>query len=337
MVAVGSCMAVAAWCVLIVSAALPVLLSEAAGGWTIAARSSFSTAAIPSMKGKRILVTGANTGIGRVTALELARAGAVVVVHGRTRERVAAVVSDIAAAGGSSQVVTADFSSLKSVAHMASELAALGPLDVAILNAGLCKECIGKTDAGFEMTGDGFELHIQVNHLAHQLLVELLLQSSTLTSTSRIVSVSSGLHARSYPEGILYESWQAKGNYTDGFAYGQSKLANVMMAHEVHTRFGLASVSLHPGIIASDLGRYVEPSGIVQILFSTLYSFACMTVEQGALTQLWAATVPDLQEGYFVPVGRREAPSHPAFSADNSAECWDRTHKILAPFLESVA
>mmetsp|Transcript_34705 Transcript_34705/g.110065 ORF Transcript_34705/g.110065 Transcript_34705/m.110065 type:complete len:303 (+) Transcript_34705:59-967(+) len=293
----GVCLVSAAMGML--SALLPVMLSEMAGGWTVAVRSPFNPRKM-RLDGKTALVTGANTGIGRITALELARAGATVILHGRSRERMAAVADEIARDGGKARVVTADLGHLSSVPTMLHNIARFndGPLDIAILNAGLCKDCVGSTTAGYELTSDGFELHIQVNHLAHQLLVELLIKQGSLTNASRLVSVSSDLHSRSYPEGIRYENWGEEGRgYTDGAAYGQSKLANIMMAHEVRKRFGIPSVSLHLGIIATDIGRYQD------------------------------------KEGYFVPVGRHAAVSHPAFTGAASAACWERSHEHLAPFL----
>ena len=99
-------------------------------------------------------MTGANTGIGRFTALHLARAGATVLIHGRSAERIAPVLDEIRSAGGKAEPLTADLASLAAMpmAARASELAG-GAIDIVVLNAGLCKNCMGTTDAGFEMTG----------------------------------------------------------------------------------------------------------------------------------------------------------------------------------------
>ena len=107
------------------------------------------------LEGKIALVTGANTGIGRFTALHLARAGATVLIHGRSAERIAPVLDEIRSAGGKAEPLFADLASLATIAPMAaraSELAG-GAIDIVVLNAGLCKNCMGTADTGFEMTG----------------------------------------------------------------------------------------------------------------------------------------------------------------------------------------
>ena len=107
------------------------------------------------LEGKIALVTGANTGIGRFTALHLARAGATVLIHGRSAERIAPVLDEIRSAGGKAEPLFADLASLATIAPMAaraSELAG-GAIDIVVLNARLCRNCMGTTDAGFEMTG----------------------------------------------------------------------------------------------------------------------------------------------------------------------------------------
>lgn len=338
MVGVVRCVSCCAVVVALLAACLPVLLSEVASGWTVVARSGFDPTTLPDLTGRVALVTGASTGIGRTTAKYLARAGATVLVHGRSAKRIAPVVEEIQAAGGKALHVLSDHGDLATIPPMAVAVAAMldgRSLDIVVLNAGLCKDCVGDTDAGFEMTGNDFELHIQVNHLAHQLLVEALLANGALSSSSRLVSVSSALQDKTYAEGMRYEAWREKGlEYTDGKAYGQSKLANIMMASEVYRRFGVQSVSVHPGIIATDLGRFVEagPRSTGKVIFSILFIAARMTVDQGSFSQLWAATAPNLTQGYFLPVGREAVP-HASFNTNSSSECWDRSHELLKQFL----
>eukprot|EP00929_Paragymnodinium_shiwhaense_P014381 TRINITY_DN122280_c0_g1_i1.p1 TRINITY_DN122280_c0_g1~~TRINITY_DN122280_c0_g1_i1.p1 ORF type:complete len:343 (+),score=66.76 TRINITY_DN122280_c0_g1_i1:88-1116(+) len=315
----------------------PLLLSEIAGGWTVAARSSFRPESMPDLTGKLALVTGATTGIGRITALSLAKKGATVLVHGRSEAKAAPVLKEIKAAGGKARAVFGDLSSFESVAKLADQITERTEkqLDIAILNAGLCKDCMGQTDQGFEMTKDGYELHIQVNHLSHQLLVEKLLASGVLAKGTRLVAVSSSLESNTYSEGIRYENWQAKGQgYTDGLAYGQSKLANIMMAHEVHKRFGIEAVAVHPGIITTDLGRYVKDNATgFQVGLFQLFRLSCMDSEQGSWTQLWAATQPGLTTGFFVPVGKPATPQHKSFSNATAARCWDESHEVIEQYL----
>eukprot|EP00927_Polykrikos_kofoidii_P078523 TRINITY_DN75332_c0_g1_i1.p1 TRINITY_DN75332_c0_g1~~TRINITY_DN75332_c0_g1_i1.p1 ORF type:complete len:343 (+),score=66.33 TRINITY_DN75332_c0_g1_i1:110-1138(+) len=341
MASFGCCLSVTALIMAFLSAALPLLMSEMAGGWTAIYKSGYDPVRdIPKLDGRYALVTGATTGIGRFTALHLGRAGATVFVHGRTAAKAASVVGEIRAAGGKAEVVTADLASLATVQTMAvdvaSKLGAGKALDIAVLNAGLCKDCMGQTDEGFEMTKDGFELHIQVNHLSHQLLVEALLATQSLIKSSRVVSVSSGLEAMTFPEGIRYNYWREKGKeYKDGTAYSQSKLANIMMASELHRRYGVEAVSVHPGIIATDLGRYIEERGISMVMTvfrEAIFKQAQMTTDQGSYTQLWAATTPGVKPGFYHPVGKTVTP-HASFNDETSKECWDRSHEHLKKYL----
>lgn len=337
---VVSCFGACAGLVLVVAAALPLLLSEMVAGWTVAYRSSFNLADLPSLTGKIIVMTGASKGIGRTASVMLAQKGAKIFVHARSQAGAGPVVKEIQELGGQAEALIGDLQDLKDVKAMADELLKQRlKVDVLVCNAGVAKDTSGKTDAGFELTKDGFELHIQVNHIAHQLLVEKLIDGGALDrSTSRLVVITSALEGSplAYPEGVRYENWKQKGtNYTDGAAYSQSKLANIMMAHEVQARHGIKSISLHPGIIQTELGRLREKnlwSGI-EYLKLNLFLLACMSPEQGAWTTVWAAAAPNVGTGFYHPVGRLVKPTHGAFSISSSAKCWDKTHELLEAYL----
>eukprot|EP00405_Crypthecodinium_cohnii_P010779 CAMPEP_0206426286 /NCGR_PEP_ID=MMETSP0324_2-20121206/4285_1 /ASSEMBLY_ACC=CAM_ASM_000836 /TAXON_ID=2866 /ORGANISM="Crypthecodinium cohnii, Strain Seligo" /LENGTH=320 /DNA_ID=CAMNT_0053891207 /DNA_START=154 /DNA_END=1112 /DNA_ORIENTATION=- len=302
-----------------IAMALPIIFSEVAGGWTVAARSPWSLKDMPDLTGKTALVTGASTGIGRVTAIELARAGARVFIHGRKAEQMEKLKSEI-----EEKVVLSDFTDLQSIGSMVRGMGSTlngSTLDIAILNAGYCKDCMNSyADSGFELTKDGFEKHIQVNHLAHQLLVEWLMHDGLLDSEScRLVTVSSMGYKNAHETGVRPETWtQRADDYTEFKAYGQSKLANILMARELNRRFTFSSVSLHPGVIATDIWRGVNHEPIYAKFMNFIFSSASMTTEQGALNQLWAAVRSKPESAYYNPVASPGAVHHPAFNDESS-------------------
>ena len=206
---------------------------------------------------------------------------------------------------------------------------------------------------GFETTKDGFEYHIGVNHVAHTYLTKLLLTKLQESAPSRVVSVSSLAEQNSYDEGIVFDQWvpvngEMPERYEDGNAYGQSKLANLLFAAELASRLngtGVTAYALHPGVIETELGRYLEPvmeeqmqaSGklafYVQRAFATLFTSAFFSAKDGALTQLHLATAPaeELVNGaMYHPIGRVTQPGHPqAQNKTLQAMLWDETEKAI--------
>jgi NAD(P)-dependent dehydrogenase (short-subunit alcohol dehydrogenase family) len=203
-----------------------------------------------------ILVTGSTDGIGKETALSLARAGARVIVHGRNRPRVEQAVADVRAAvdsvaGGRADVdgVSFDLGSLSAVRAGAAEVSRLAPrLDALINNAGIfVNERL--------LTQDGAELTFAVSHLGAFLLTELLTPNLRAAAPGRVINVSSIAHTRGT---IHLDDLTLARNFTGYTAYAQAKLANVMHARslaERHPAAELAAYSLHPGVIATKLLR----------------------------------------------------------------------------------
>lgn len=206
-----------------------------------------------NVRGKNILVTGSNTGIGRVTAEELAKKGAHVILANRSAEKTAPVLDAIRAAGGSAELLPLDLASLASVRTAAEEFLASGrPLHQLINNAGL---------AGSGLTKDGFELTFGVNHLGHYLFTRLLLPRLLEGDAPRIINVSSraNLRVKTIDFGIV----EKHSSVTGLPEYAASKLANVVFAKELARRYPkLIAVSLHPGVVASDAWRRI-PWGLV--------------------------------------------------------------------------
>jgi WW domain-containing oxidoreductase len=238
-----------------VAAIFPLLFSYAIGGWVKAKMSTFRFANIPDMTGKTVMVTGINTGIGKVTAVQLALKGATVIGTVRSLEKGDFTNEVNRYAKGKIIPMVLELSSLGSVQNFVDtfkknypEL----PIDVMILNAAVMI-------TPPELTADGVELQFGVNHLGHFLLVQLL-WDDILKSKTRLVHVSSIAHKFSYPEGIRFSQLQSISEYNSVYAYGQSKLANILFSNELAARTngtGVTSNSLHPGSIASDLQRHI--------------------------------------------------------------------------------
>ena len=255
--------------------------------------------------GKTILITGANTGIGRTTALALARQGATLVLAGRSEARHAGVLSELSACGTSATFLPLDLGNLASVRACAQRFLASGaPLHMLVNNAGL---------AGARgQTGDGFELAFGVNHLGPFLLTELLLERIKASAPSRIVNVSSVGHYRAKP--LDWDALRRPTSSVTGLPeYNTSKLCNVLHAKELATRLAGSDVttySLHPGTIASDIWREV-PWGLRHLM-----RLAMRSTEQGAATTLHCATSDEAgaETGLYYEDCRPKPPS--AFAMD---------------------
>lgn len=229
---------------------------------------------------KTVLVTGATDGIGRATALALARAGLRVLVHGRSASRTEAVLRELPGAGH--EAVLGDLASLADVRRLAAEVAGKAPvLDVLLHNAGVFE----KTRV---LTVDGLERTFAVNHLAPFLLTELLLPNVVAAPAGRVVTVSSVAHQRATLD--LGDIGFERAPYEGYAAYARSKLANVLFAFELARRLAgtnapgaahVTSNALHPGVITTKLLR----AG---------FGMDGASVEDGAKTSVFLATSPDV-------------------------------------------
>ncbi len=268
---------------------------------------------IPSQSGRVAVVTGANSGLGLVTARELARAGARVVMGCRDTDRGNASRSQVLAQvpGADVEVRRLDLASLASVREFADRLHADVPaLDLLVNNAGVM--AIPR-----QLTEDGFEQQFGTNHLGHFALTGLLLPSMVNRAGSRVVTVSSAAHK---PGRIDFDDLMGERSYGKWSAYNQSKLANLLFAYELQRRLevsGMATISVaaHPGYAATNLqqvGPRMQGSRIGGLLMSIGNSLFAQSDEMGALPQLYAATAPEVRGGeYFGPDGIGESRGHP--------------------------
>ncbi len=197
------------------------------------------------MKGKVCVVTGATAGIGEVTARELARMGADVIVVGRSAERCAATLARIRTETGATTVesLVADLSSQADVRRLAGRILDRCPrLDVLVNNAG------GMTLDRRE-TVNGIELTLALNHLSYFLLTDLLLPAIKAASPARIVNVASDAHHRGK---IDFDDLQFRRRYSGWKAYQQSKVGNILFTYELARRLegsGVTANTLHPGFV----------------------------------------------------------------------------------------
>ena len=237
-------------------------------------------------RGRTYLVTGGNTGIGRATAVALARRGGRVYIASRSAAAGQAAVSAIKAETGSATVwlLPLDLASLASVRSCAAEFLALDePLHVLVNNAG-----VGGQRG---LTADGFELHFGVNHLGHFALTLLLLDRLQASGPgARVVNVSSEAHHSA--RGIDFDALRRRTRSLAGMReYAVSKLSNVLFTQELARRLdgtGVQSYALHPGVVASDIWRRVPR------LARTFITRRMLSVEQGAVTSVYCATSPDV-------------------------------------------
>lgn len=244
------------------------------------------------LDGKTVLITGANTGIGKETAVDLARRGARVILACRDMDRANKAAEDVKKRSGNDNVIVkkVDLASLQSVRQLAKDvLATEERLDILINNAGIMSCPKWQTE-------DGFEMQFGVNHLGHFLLTNCLLDLLKKSSPSRIVNVSSLAHERGQ---IYFDDINQDKDYQPWKSYGQSKLANVLFTRELAKRLqgtGVTTYSLHPGVIRTELGRHFWPKiPLWKRIVYTPLMFLIKSPTEGAQTTIYCAVEESLQ------------------------------------------
>ncbi|XP_034433152.1 retinol dehydrogenase 13 isoform X2 [Hippoglossus hippoglossus] len=238
------------------------------------------------LDGKTVLITGANTGIGKETALDMAQRGARVILACRDMTRARIAADEIRQKSGNGNVVVKklDLNSLQSVRDLAKDVEESEEhLDILINNAGIMMCPQWKTE-------DGFEMQFGVNHLGHFLLTNSLLDLLKKSAPSRVVIVSSMAHKRGQ---IHFDDINLDKDYEPKKSYGQSKLANVLFCRELAARLqgtGVTVYSLHPGVIRTELGRHIFPtlSLLVRIIAKPLIMLL-KSPREGAQTTIYCA------------------------------------------------
>jgi retinol dehydrogenase 14 len=269
------------------------------------------------MVGKAVLVTGGTGGIGKATATGLAALGARVGIVGRDRQRGAAAAADIEAASGNSavDVFVADMSAQDEIRRLAQEVLAAYPrLDVLVNN-------VGGFWAHRQLTVDGLERTLAVNHLAPFLLTMLLLDRLEASAPARIVTVSSGAQATGR---IDFDDLQGERKYSAERAYNQSKLANVMFTYELARRLEGTAVTatvLHPGVVRTQFGAE-DRSGLVAI--SRLARPFMKSPAEGAVTSIYLASSPEVEgvTGRYFVNGKPRTSNKSSYDTTAAARLW---------------
>lgn len=266
----------------------------------------WSVERVRSQPGKVAVVTGANSGIGYETTLELVKKNVEVILACRNEQKAEKAKSGIVAEYPKAQVkiIPLDTSSLRSVNAFVTQFKKLyGQLDLLINNAGIMMSPYANTE-------DGFENQLATNYLGHFALTGLLLPLLTSTPASRVVTLSSLSYK--WAE-IDFDDLHAKKTYSRRKAYGQSKRACLLFAYELQRRLSAAgydtlSIAAHPGLAKTNLDQYFP------VLIRPLGSLFLQPAQQGALPVLYAALNPTLKGGEFVgPDGFQQMRGNPTF------------------------
>jgi NAD(P)-dependent dehydrogenase (short-subunit alcohol dehydrogenase family) len=277
------------------------------------------------LEGKICLVTGSTSGIGKVTARELAKQGATVVLVSRTRAKGEATQTEITQATGNPHVelLVADLSLLADVRRLASEFQhTYSHLHLLVNNAG----CAYPTRT---LTSEGLEATLVVNYLAPFLLTELLLDTLKASAPARIVNVSSAQHANAH---IDFDNLQGEKKYGNLSTYNQAKLAVLLWTYELARRLkgtGVTVNALHPGITATNF-----PSGMTGVLAwgMKLSKPFLLTPEKGAQTTLYLATSPEVEgvTGKYFVKSHETKSSNDSYDQTVGARLWEVTEQLVA-------
>jgi hypothetical protein len=294
---------------------------------------------IVDQSGRRVVVTGANSGLGFHTARNLALRGAEVVLGCRDAERGSKAIERILAEAPDAQVhlMLLDLADLESVERFSEDFTArFDRLDVLVNNAGVMALPSRAT------TPQGFEMQLGTNHLGHFALTGRLFGALLSAPASRVVSVSSTMHKTG---AIRFDDLQVTRDYTPYGAYSQSKLANLLFVFELDRRakaagFDLIGVGAHPGYSSTNLqisGPQTGGMGIQARLLALVTKVAAQSDERGALPILYAAVGPEVKGGdYFGPNGigevrgfpKQVAPSRRALDESAAGWLWEESESL---------
>ena len=274
---------------------------------------SWTAADIPDQRGRTVLITGANSGLGLRSAEALAGAGAQVLLACRNPTKAADALASVeaCATGASPSVIALDLADLSSVESAAEAVSdRVDHIDVLMNNAGVMAIPLRRT-------ADDFEMQFGTNHLGHFALTGRLLPLLLAAQHPRVVSTSSQAHRIGK---MRWDDLQWRNRYSKWMAYGQSKLANLLFAFELDRRAKregaeLVAAAAHPGYASTHLqaaGPEMAGSPLMGRTMNLGNRLVAQTDAQGALPQLYAATMPEVKGGeYYGPNGPFEMRGSP--------------------------
>lgn len=282
----------------------------------------------PDMTGKSVVVTGANSGIGKETALALARAGGRVVMTARDRARGEVALTEVRSGSGNDRVelVVFDLGDLTAVRSGAAQILAIcDRIDVLVNNAGVVL-------SERRESADGYEATFAVNHLGPLFLTDLLMGRIKESGPARVVNVASTAH-KGARHGLDFSDLQSTKHYRGMQAYSRSKLANIYFTTELARRLegtGVTSNCLHPGTVATGYGRDGDTIGVLAFGLKLSAPFF-LSPEKGARTSIYLASSPDVAEvsgKYFVKC-RPRLPSKVARDQEAAKRLWQVSEELV--------
>lgn len=274
---------------------------------------------------KNCLITGGTNGIGKVTALAMAKAGMQVFIVARNQKKAEAVRAEIIRDSGNGQIelLIGNLESLSDIKKISAEfLAKKIPLHLLINNAGV-------VNGSRELTADGFEGMFGVNHLAPFLLTLLLLDALKSAAPSRIVNVASDAHR--FVKGLDFDDLQSEqGSFPSMKKYGASKLCNLYFTHELARRLsgsGVTVNAVHPGWVATGLGGQ---NGLLGKILMVVQKPFARTPEKGAESSIYVATSPELDgvSGKYYFNCKEHKPSRAACDAEAAKRLWKISEEL---------
>lgn len=299
---------------------------------------NFTAKDIPSLKGKVIIVTGGNSGLGKQSVLDLARHEPQEIwLTARTTEKADQAIADIKQKVPNANIkpLALDLTSLDSVKAAARTFSDVSSrLDLVMANAG----CMAAPE---ELTQDGYELQFGTNHVGHALLVKLLTPILDKTAAEpdadvRVVFLSSAAVAMAPKGGIVFDSLKTTQAFMSTWTrYGQSKLANALYARAMARKKSNWTVTaVHPGVINTNLSHYMTDSSWWAGPALFFFGWLLTTVEDGVLNQLWALTGPkgDVKSGtLYYPVGLATGGQRGPYTEDDAVaeRLWEWTEEEL--------
>ena len=277
-----------------------------------------------SMSGKKVLITGATSGIGEEAAVALAKLGAQVFVHGRSEDKIERVLARIRQEAGrqDAQPFVCDLSSMEDIRQQAQALEQrLDKLDVLLNNAGAVHQ-------SRKLTPDGLEMTFGVNHLSYYMMALLLWPALRRSAPgARLVNVASDAHRGAR---IDWDDLQGERSWSSMRFYCDSKLMNILMTRELARRAqgqGVTVNALHPGVVATGFAR--NDPGLVARL-TGLFAPLLASPARGARTSVWACSSPEAasHHGLYFASCKVQTPSRAALDDQAAARLWSVSQSL---------
>ena len=279
------------------------------------------------MKGKTVVITGGNAGIGKATAIALAKKGAEVVITSRSEEKAKATINEIKSASGNKNVsfVLVDLSSQKSVRKAAEELKTKCPkIDVLINNAGCYV-------SELQLSSDGLEMQFGTNHIGHFLLTNLILDNVKAAEKARIINLSSIAH-KSTRELNFGDLNYEKEEYGGWKAYSRSKYCNILFTKALAKRLEKDNITVnavHPGGVRTEIAEK-NANWFTKLGWIVMKPFM-ITVEKGAATSIHLASSEKVEgiTGHYWVRSKQEWSNKPSQDPKNAAALWKKSEEIV--------